>query len=168
MNQNGSFRVVSQPQPPFERDVPGSLPLLELYDPETSIVREHLLVLLQNLWDAARQQRVRYRVIVPRAFALSLTPLETNENLNLAVLTVEAVRSQKHLAAAVAPFALTRRETQILALILDGTPGPEMASGLNLAESTIQSYLKKLLEKTRSPNRYGMVAKVLGWQSSSP
>lgn len=93
-----------------------------------------------------------------------LVPLEADGKSDIAVLTVEVIRNRAALHFAVSRFSLTRREMQILELILDGSSGRQIAALLNLAESTIQTYFKKLLEKTESSNRYGMVAKILGWQ----
>lgn len=161
---DAGFRVVSSP---FERDerLAGSVPLPDLYDRATRVMRPRLHPLLRNLWEITRARGIPRQMVIPPLFAISLTPLEHIGEAELAVLTVEAVRSRANLQAAVAEFSLTPRETQILAMILDGTSGPQMAAMLHLAESTVQTYFKKLLEKTRSTNRYGMVAKILGWQT---
>jgi len=161
---DADFRVVSSP---FERDTDDlaeGVPLPDLYDRATRVMRPRLHPALRNLWEVTRARGIPRQMVIPPLFAISLMPLEHIGEAELAVLTVEAVRSRANLHAAVAEFALTPRETQILALILDGTSGPQMATMLDLAESTVQTYFKKLLEKTRSANRYGMVAKILGWQ----
>ena len=158
------FRVISSP---FERDADqpgGSVPMPELYDRATRVMRPRLQPALRNLWEETRSRGIPRQMVIPPLFAISLMPLELIGEAELAVLTVVPVRSRATLHAAVSEFALTPRETQILALVLDGTSGPQMAAKLDLAESTVQTYLKKLLEKTRSANRYGMVAKILGWQ----
>ncbi len=162
---DADFRVVSSP---FERDperLEQNVPLPDLYDRTTRFMRPRLHPLLRNLWEVTRARGIPRQMVIPPLFTVSLTPLEHIGGGELAVLTVEAARSRANLHAAVAEFALTPRETQILALILDGTSGPQMAAMLDLAESTVQTYFKKLLEKTRSANRYGMVAKILGWQT---
>lgn len=159
---NAEFRVVSSP---FEDGVnhQNALSQTDLYDPSTRKLHPRFHRVLRNLWDLAPHGGVP-RIIVSPFYAMSLVPLDTIPDADLAVLTVEALRSHATLHLAASRFALTRRELQVLALVLDGSSGPQIAQLLNLAESTIQTYFKKLLEKTGSPNRYGMIAKILGWE----
>jgi DNA-binding CsgD family transcriptional regulator len=51
----------------------------------------------------------------------------------------------------------------VLAMIIEGSNAVEMARALQLAETTVQGYFKRLLIKTQSRNRPAMVANVLGW-----
>jgi DNA-binding NarL/FixJ family response regulator len=60
-------------------------------------------------------------------------------------------------------FSLTRREQEVLGLILHGWRAIEIAEELMIAETTVQDYFKQLLRKTKSKNRSEMIARVLGW-----
>ena len=161
---NTELHVVSSPLEAAGIDqFHGPIPLADLYDPRTRLMHPRFHNVLRNLWDLAPSCGVP-RIVVAPLYAMTLVRLETVGELDLAVLTVEAMRSRATLHLAASRFSLTRREIQILELILDGSSGPQIAALLNLAESTIQTYFKKLLEKTGSANRYGMVAKILGWQ----
>jgi DNA-binding CsgD family transcriptional regulator len=58
---------------------------------------------------------------------------------------------------------LTRRETEVLSLILDGSSAGEIAQKLVLSEHTVQGYFKRLLFKTGARNRVSMVAGIFNW-----
>jgi DNA-binding NarL/FixJ family response regulator len=60
-------------------------------------------------------------------------------------------------------FSLTRREQEVLGLVLHGWRAVEIADELMIAETTVQDYFKQLLRKTKSKNRSEMIARVLGW-----
>jgi DNA-binding CsgD family transcriptional regulator len=60
-------------------------------------------------------------------------------------------------------FSLTRREQEVLGLLLHGWRALEIADELLIAETTVQDYFKQLLRKTKSRNRSEMIARVLGW-----
>jgi len=80
------------------------------------------------------------------------------------VLSVEEDPNRKNLSRAVRRHQLTRRETAVLTLILDGLQSSEIAQALTISENTVQGYFKRLLAKTGSRNRVSMIAKVLDWQ----
>ncbi len=81
------------------------------------------------------------------------------------VLTTEPDRNGDSLVRAVRRFQLTRRETEVLALILDGFSAREIAEMLEISEHTVQGYFKRLLSKTKARNRVSMVASILEWNS---
>jgi DNA-binding NarL/FixJ family response regulator len=83
------------------------------------------------------------------------------------VLTIEQYRERDSLARAARRFSLTTREAQVLALILEGTSASEVAEALHIAETTVQGYYKRLLQKTQSRNRPSMVATVCDWEGSA-
>jgi DNA-binding CsgD family transcriptional regulator len=62
-------------------------------------------------------------------------------------------------------YSLTRRQTEVLALVLDGASASDVARALVISEYTAQGYVKSLLAKTGSRNRAAMVAKVLNWNA---
>jgi DNA-binding CsgD family transcriptional regulator len=82
------------------------------------------------------------------------------------VFTIEQYRERDSLARAAQRFSLTTREGQVLALILEGTRASEVAAALHIAETTVQGYYKRLLQKTRSRNRPSMVATVCDWDGA--
>ena len=58
-------------------------------------------------------------------------------------------------------FGLSARERQVLALLAKGAKNSEIASRLNIAESTAIFHVKRLLTKTNSRNRTELVSKVV-------
>jgi len=81
----------------------------------------------------------------------------------LFVLILEPFRNRDTIPVAARRYALTKRELEILMLILEGASASEIAVALHISEHTVQGYFKRLLKKTRSRNRAAMVANVLGW-----
>ena len=78
-------------------------------------------------------------------------------------LSIELIPNVDALSCAAQRFGLTRRELDVLTLMLDGFVAAEIAETLDIAEGTVQVYYKRLLSKTQSRNRTSMVAQVLSW-----
>lgn len=57
-----------------------------------------------------------------------------------------------------APEQITRRETDVLRLLVSGQTNSEMARELSLTESTVKFHVQNLLRKLRLPNRASAVA----------
>lgn len=81
------------------------------------------------------------------------------------ILSIEEDRNRSSLVRAARRHELTRRETEVLALILDGSSAGEIADLLAISEHTVQGYFKRLLFKTKARNRVSMVAGILDWDS---
>ncbi len=95
-----------------------------------------------------------------------LSPLVSEEKQLLA-LVIEGDRSGDRISDAAARYSLTRRQTDVLKLTLEGANAGQIARMLNISEYTAQGYVKALLAKTGCRNRASMVAKVLEWDSLS-
>ncbi len=63
-------------------------------------------------------------------------------------------------------YNISPRETQVLALLLDGEHLDEIASTLKITSSTVQDHIKSMLDKTESRNRSELIARILGWEST--
>lgn len=83
-------------------------------------------------------------------------------------LLVERVGTRESLEHATARFGFTRREVDVLRLVLEGDSAAEIADRLGIAEYTVGDYVKRLFAKTRVRNRSEMIAKVLGWHAHVP
>lgn len=70
----------------------------------------------------------------------------------------------KHAAAT---YSLTKRERDVLTLVLRGFSSSEIAQELIISETTVGDYFKQLLRKTQAKNRTEMIARVLGWASAT-
>ncbi len=81
------------------------------------------------------------------------------------ILSVEEDRNHSSLLRAARRHQLTRRETEVLSLILDGSSAGEIAEMLALSEHTVQGYFKRLLFKSGARNRVSMVAGMFDWET---
>lgn len=105
-------------------------------------------------------------VVRQGAKTLRLSRLDGHEILFALVL--EGDRNDGKMLRAVSRYRLTQRQSEVLALLLDGASASDVARSLVISEYTAQGYVKCLLAKTTSRNRAEMVAKVLGWKSPTP
>jgi DNA-binding CsgD family transcriptional regulator len=93
---------------------------------------------------------------------LRLTRLGGSEGAHYALI-FGTNHNRDSLMRAATRYSLTRRQCEVLALILEGDSVGEIAATLFITENTVQGYVKSLLAKTKSRNRSAMVAKVLDW-----
>ena len=80
-------------------------------------------------------------------------------------MLVERFVMREELASAVRRFGLSRRELDVLRLVLEGDSACEIAQRLSIGEYTVGDYLKRIFIKTQVRNRSEMIAKVLGWHN---
>jgi DNA-binding NarL/FixJ family response regulator len=89
----------------------------------------------------------------------------TGDDSHYVALFFETRARRDDVAHAAERYALTKREVEVLALLLRGATPAEIAEHLTIAETTVGDYTKQLLRKTGAKNRADMVARVLGWSS---
>jgi len=87
-------------------------------------------------------------------------PLEGPIGLFVGVLLERAPGSHVFMRAA-DTYALSPRELQTLALLLEGEPLDVIATSMHITPSTVQDHIKSMLAKTSSKNRSELLAKVL-------
>ena len=83
-------------------------------------------------------------------------------------LLIEAMSTREHLSTAASRFGLSRRECDVLRLVLEGDSACEIGARLQIGEYTVGDYLKRIFAKTHVRNRSEMIAKVLGWLPVAP
>ncbi len=105
-------------------------------------------------------------ILLGENHAVRLSPLFGTEE-KVFGLIVEADRDFNSISRAAGRFSLTKRQAEVLALVLEGASAAEIAGLLTISEYTAQGYLKSLLSKTASRNRAAMVAKVLNWNQET-
>lgn len=69
---------------------------------------------------------------------------------------------------AVSAFRISTRERDVLYALLDGRSIAEIAEALNLAESTVNDHVARMIAKTKARNRIQMAATLLGWPARKP
>lgn len=81
-------------------------------------------------------------------------------------LLIEKEKRRAPLSSASRKFSFTKREREVLRLILRGMHAADIAKELSISQTTVSGYFKGLMRKTESKSRSEMVAKVLGWDDS--
>lgn len=97
-----------------------------------------------------------------KSTAFSLTPLATS-GLPAHWLAIEAPTPRDPaplLASASRRWALTARETQALALLVDGLSNRAIAVSLGCAERTVEVHVARLLAKSDSESRSQLIARI--------
>ncbi|MDQ6929729.1 MAG: helix-turn-helix transcriptional regulator [Candidatus Eremiobacteraeota bacterium] len=113
-----------------------------------------------------RTKSIAEQVVAPLpSTILRVTQLSGPAGSFIAVF-IEEHQRREDLAGAARRYALSRRELEVLTLILGGMNATEIAANMNIAETTVSDYFKHLLRKTGAKNRADMLAKVLGWSGA--
>jgi DNA-binding CsgD family transcriptional regulator len=135
-----------------------------LCEDDGSRLRGWLEVLVRNLIEESHSPDFKsYVVLREGGRTLRLLPLAGLEG-TLFGLVMEADADSAAIARAATRYQLTRRQTEVLVLVLGGASASDVARSLVISEYTAQGYVKSLLAKTNSRNRAAMVAKVLNWK----
>ncbi len=104
--------------------------------------------------------------VVPLPFmVVRVAPLTGSAGPKIGVL-VERYRSRNPLRHAAEKFGMSSRELEVLALVLKGFGTPQIATALDIAESTAHDHIKRMMLKTRARNRVELAAKALGWRGA--
>ncbi len=129
-------------------------------------LRPWLEVIITSITTGARAHDFNSQVVLrDGGKTLRLLQLASSDGA-LFGLVMEADRDDAAVARAASRYQLTRRQTQVLELVLGGASASDIARSLVISEYTAQGYVKGLLAKTDSRNRAAMVAKVLNWKQS--
>ncbi len=63
-------------------------------------------------------------------------------------------------------YALTRRERDVVMLLLHGHPNRRIADQLFLTEYTVEDHMKRIFTKLAVKSRTALAAKILGWRDN--
>lgn len=139
----------------------------QLCEDETNFRSEYVTI-VRGLASRANKSEVTSTVTLRNGGkSMRLAPLVGLEG-TLFALVMEADRDDGVMTRAASRFKLTKRQTEVLALVLTGASASDVARTLMISEYTAQGYVKCLLAKTDSRNRAAMVAKVLDWKQPRP
>ncbi len=163
--------VQSSPGPRENARVPARIkqrarPYLLLLDADLRIVHYEnaALTLLADVCGPAPEARLP-RVVEQSVTAAVARGLDRADH-HATIMPAPSLIVHIPLASAARRFALTKREREVLQLIMRGLQAPDIAADLSISQSTVTGYFKVLLRKTESRNRSEMVAKVLGWDEN--
>jgi DNA-binding CsgD family transcriptional regulator len=115
-------------------------------------------------WAAQRRANDERSLLKP-GLLVTLVPLAGNGATFVGVM-LERFATREALARSIGEFGITRREAEVLRLMLEGLSSAGVAERLHISQATVQGHVKHLLVKTESKNRAQMIARVLGWQGN--
>lgn len=128
-------------------------------------VLEQAVAKVVQVWKESGDEREAVIRPVP-SLVLRVSRLAGSAGSYVAVFVEHGTR-REDLSGTAERFGLTRREIEVLTLILNGLSGGEIAQNLSIAETTVADYVKQLLRKTGAKNRADMLARVLGWNGGA-
>lgn len=139
--------------------------MLELADQRLPPVVEQAVRAVTAAW-TADPATWEPATVVPLPFmVVSVAPLTGSSGPKIGVL-VERFRSRNPLRLAAEKFGMSSRELEVLSLVLKGFGTPQIATALDIAESTAHDHIKRMMLKTRARNRVELAAKALGWRGA--
>ncbi len=99
--------------------------------------------------------------MLPPSVILRVVELDGSAGSHIGVFA-EPFQSRDALREASRRYSITRRETEVLNLLVQGAATTEIATALSIQETTVQDHIKNIAAKTNSRSRTEIVAKVLG------
>jgi DNA-binding CsgD family transcriptional regulator len=162
---NGAYEIEYCWQPEggrshFETDGAANAPRLEARIEET--VRE-----LTAAWSFESPLSLNDGVAVARtSYVIRVFPLRGLNGVRIGV-SLERFKTRNAIRAAARDYELSRREIDVLGLLIEGRENREVAELLRIAPSTVNDHVKRMLVKTQSRNRAELVARALGWNGGT-
>lgn len=98
--------------------------------------------------------------LLDRSTIVRISPVNGGIGMYTAVF-VEQFRYRDDLAKIVKKYRITRREAQILRLLIAGKTTTELAAHLGIAISTVVHHIKTMMSKTHSRTRTELLGKVM-------
>ncbi len=102
--------------------------------------------------------------IDPCKYRVSRLPIQNLAQGSLPTVAILIQRTRDggpEMKAIAAEYRLTPRETEVLALLLDGVPPKQIAANLGISYSTTKTFLRVLAGKVGAVDRTEVVAKLL-------
>lgn len=97
------------------------------------------------------------------AIAIELVPLQSDERLWLATILPSTANARvgASIESGAARWMLTRRQKQVLALVMRGLTNAAIATELQCVQRTVELHVTALLDRIGVDNRAALVATVL-------
>jgi DNA-binding CsgD family transcriptional regulator len=105
----------------------------------------------------ARREQIIH--ILDGDILLRIVPMES-QTADCAVIMVESFGHRGSISRAAKIYGLTKRETEILGLVVQGMSNAEIAETLYVAQSTVADHLKNVMRKTQTSKRLHLLSKV--------
>ncbi len=137
--------------------------ILELSEGLPPVVETAVRSLTEAWTDDPQTWEVGMAVPLPFMIVRAFPLHDADGGVKIGVV-VERYRSRNPLRHASEKFGMSSRELEVLSLVLKGFGTPQIASALDIAESTAHDHIKRMMLKTRARNRVELAAKTLGWR----
>ena len=99
--------------------------------------------------------------VAAASLIVRLMPLQSFTESDAYIIFVERFKSRDYMNVARERFALSRRETEVLKLLVEGARTKDIAKKLVIADSTAIFHIKRLFEKTGTRTRTELVSKAI-------
>lgn len=126
---------------------------------------EETVELVRELFARARTDAHPGAVVLSGGDIVRIVPLEGGEGRHYA-LFVERVASRAPVALAAQRFALTARETDVLAELVRGARNGEIAVRLGISEATVNTHVRNIGIKMPGTKRKEIVATVIAMSAA--
>jgi DNA-binding CsgD family transcriptional regulator len=156
---NKDFRVVSFYQAASHHEKRADC----RFDPSSHALPELIDKTVRNLADRRQQEGRTDQMLValPNASMIVRAVWLEGELENNVAVFVEQFKSRNYVRQATERYALSKREEEVLELLVRGARTSEIASSLFIAPTTVVYHLNSIMEKTHSHSRTEIVAKAL-------
>ncbi len=129
------------------------------------VILEETVRQLTHTWSTDAEIKPGFAYLSP-FLVLHAQPMSGPAGLSIGVRIERALPSNS-LTKPASRFNISPREVQVLELLLDGNHLDQVAAHLHITSSTVQDHIKSMLDRTGSRNRSELIARVLGWESST-
>lgn len=138
--------------------------LIELRDHRLPVVVERAVRRLTASWNFLSAGACPTGIAYPLPdLMLKVVPMgSSGPGVFIGVFAEQCVATHA-IERAAATFRISSREREVLHALLDGNSIAEIAAALNLAESTVNDHIARMISKTNARNRVEMAAMLLGW-----
>jgi DNA-binding CsgD family transcriptional regulator len=104
--------------------------------------------------------------LLDESYVIRITPISGSLGFFTAVF-IEPFKARDHLRSGILRFQLTRREREVIQLLIEGARTSDIALRLGIAQSTVVLHVKSALAKTHSRSRTEMLGKILAHEGDS-
>jgi DNA-binding CsgD family transcriptional regulator len=129
------------------------------------VILEETVRQLTRTWSTDGENKPGVAYLSP-FLVLHAQPMSGAAGLSIGVRIDRALPTNS-LTKSATRFNISPREVQVLELLLDGNHLDQVAMHLHITSSTVQDHIKSMLDRTGSRNRSELIARVLGWESST-
>jgi DNA-binding CsgD family transcriptional regulator len=142
----------------------GYAELVEPHDGRLPAIFERAVRRLTASWNFLRAGTCVPGIAYPLPdLMVKVAPMTGTDKETFVGAFVEQCADTHAIERAAAKFRISPREREVLHAMLDGNSVAEIAATLNLAESTVNDHIARMISKTNSRNRIEMAALFLGW-----